>query len=153
MSLHDRKGQTVTDKQRISLRTALESWNGFLTDRCYALKLGDDIGALLPEWIDTLCVSVVDIDEGRRVFATPYIRILLEYWDRTMHKEVEQVLTKGWSADLVPETVLAGSAAESRDQLDEGWVQNLMVEYHRCQDLYWLMDGYAQTDSQAGDEG
>jgi len=60
--------------------------------------------------------------------SAPYIRILIDYWRSTMRAEVEHVVTKGWTNDLVPDHVLSQSAATRRDELDENWVKNLMVD-------------------------
>lgn len=50
MRTQSARSHPMTDRQRIALRTELESWNGFLTDRCYQLKVGMDIDSLLQEW-------------------------------------------------------------------------------------------------------
>jgi len=80
------------------------------------------------------------------VSSEPYIRILLDYWRSTMRSEVAHVVTMGRAKDLVPDHVLSQSAATSRDELDENWVKNLMVEYHWNDDLYLLMNRYATAD-------
>jgi len=80
------------------------------------------------------------------VSSAPYVGILIDSWRSTLRAEVEHVVTKGWTKDLVPDHVRSQSAATSRDELDENWVKNLMVEYHWNDDLYRLMNHYATAD-------
>ena len=121
----------------IKLETAIEGWGMFLVDRGYQLGKTTDAGALLPEWIDVLAFSVYDVDT--RISAEPFIRVLLEYWDREMRDEVQPVIAKGWTKDLVPDRLVPEYADHGRDSLDEDWVANLMVEYMRQADLVGQM--------------
>ena len=111
----------------IKLETEIEMWGDFLVDRAYLIDEKTDIDALLPDWIDCLVVSIRDV--GPTVSSAPYIRVLLDYWNREMRDEVRRVIEKGWTKDLVPDRWIPDYAEKGRDSLDEGWVANLMVEY------------------------
>lgn len=111
----------------IKLESQIESWGDFLVDRCYQIGRETDIDALLPDWIDCLTFSVHDV--STTVSAAPYIRVLLDYWNREMREEVRRVIESGWTKDLVPDRRIPDYAEKGRDSLDEGWVANLMVEH------------------------